>query len=491
MPDERTQPVGVYTLPSVRNDPESAASDALLDVSALDAPLLRNSIEWFCKLRWIVVAILTLAGLAGNSAVLMEVAGLPQCGGWLFACALILAAANPMFLRHARRLGEPQPAVSVRRNLWLQIVLDLLVLTAVVHYVGSVTTFMAFAYLFHIVLACIFFSAKWSLVVTLLANALFTLCVIAGRSGWIALSPLFPDPSGAHRGKLFFDVASAMLIWATIWYLTSRLTAALRQRNVELADVNRRLVAAHEERTRHMLVTTHQLKSPFAAIQAQTYLLLDGYCGPLNEQAVATIERIGARCQRLTHEIQEILQLANLGSQSQSVANERHINLARIIRWCLDELEPMRQKKELRFALDVQKVEVPGNDDHFKMLLINLLSNAATYSYRGGAVRIRLAPAPHGGASVVIADEGIGIAPAKLPRIFEEHYRTSEALKHNPESSGLGLAIVKQVALLHGIVVRVESRQNVGTVFDLLFPGPDRPHDESMKGTAHGIRIDR
>jgi two-component system phosphate regulon sensor histidine kinase PhoR len=74
---------------------------------------------------------------------------------------------------------------------------------------------------------------------------------------------------------------------------------------------------------------------------------------------------------------------------------------------------------------------------------------------------------------VVIEDNGIGIPADKLPRIYEEHYRTKEAVEHNKESSGLGLAIVKHVAEMYGIRIRVESRPGSGTKFELKFPAFD------------------
>jgi signal transduction histidine kinase len=104
------------------------------------------------------------------------------------------------------------------------------------------------------------------------------------------------------------------------------------------------------------------------------------------------------------------------------------------------------------------------------MLFINLLANAVIYSHRGGEVHITCRPGPNSEPVVIISDRGIGIPAEKLPRIFEEHYRTKEAMQHNKESSGLGLAIVKQVAQMYKIHIRVESRPGSGTTFELRFP---------------------
>jgi len=107
------------------------------------------------------------------------------------------------------------------------------------------------------------------------------------------------------------------------------------------------------------------------------------------------------------------------------------------------------------------------------MLFVNLLSNAVIYSQRDGQVNISCKPGPNLEPVVVIEDNGIGIPAGKLPRIFEEHYRTKEAVQHNKESSGLGLAIVKHVAEMYGIRIRVESRPGFGTKFELRLPALD------------------
>jgi hypothetical protein len=90
-----------------------------------------------------------------------------------------------------------------------------------------------------------------------------------------------PSGAGLRHPSLPIFVGPMLLIWAVIWYLVSRLAEVVRRRDRELAVTNRRLEASGEERARHMLQTTHQLKAPFAAIHAQTQLLLGGYCGAL------------------------------------------------------------------------------------------------------------------------------------------------------------------------------------------------------------------
>ncbi len=91
------------------------------------------------------------------------------------------------------------------------------------------------------------------------------------------------------------------------------------------------------------------------------------------------------------------------------------------------------------------------------MLLDNILANAVNYSKEGGRVEVLVRGASDGTATIGVTDHGIGIPADKLPRIFEEYYRTKEAVKHNPSSTGLGLAIVRDVARAEHIDIGVAS----------------------------------
>jgi signal transduction histidine kinase len=265
----------------------------------------------------------------------------------------------------------------------------------------------------------------------------------------------------------------AVGIWVVVWYLASHLSFMVRERDFELAETNRRLLAAQRERSRHMLATTHQLKAPFAAIYSNAQLLLQGYCGDIPDEAVQVIQRIIARCRRLTAEIQEMLQLANLGSASQEAPLKAKMVSTELLLWCISQVDPMARERGIVFTTDIRPVALVGSEDHFKMLSVNLLSNAVVYSHENGQVHVTCRQDPNSEPVVTITDNGIGIAPDKLPHIFEEHYRTKEAVRHNKESSGLGLAIVKHVAEIYGIRIKVESRPGVGTRFELRFPASD------------------
>jgi len=334
----------------------------------------------------------------------------------------------------------------------------------------------------------VFFSRRQSLIVTLMAIGMFAACITAEYV--LKILPSMSLFAGSSREQntspvpamLTVNFFFAIGIWLVVWYLASYLSSMVRRRDFELAQTNRRLMAAQKERSRHMLATTHQLKAPFAAIYSNTQLLLQGYCGDIPDEASQVIQRITARCRRLTAEIQEMLQLANLSSTSQQSIPRTKIVSTELLLWCISQVDPIAREHGIVFKADIQPVAMVGTKDHFKMMFINLLSNAVRYSHRNGQVHISCCRGPNSEPIVTIADNGIGIRSDKLPRIFEEHYRTKESVQHNKESSGLGLAIVKHVAELYGIRIRVESRPGFGTKFELKFPASDESLGSEKKG---------
>lgn len=465
--------MGVYNLP-LSEDQDASRQRPVLRGS-LPESLLRESELWFCRLRWMVIAILVTFGALSYSPSLFRAIELQPYLRWPFVVSGILAGSNLLFWWHGQRLKRPAGPSTVTVNLWGQVLVDLVLLTAVVHYTGSLGTNIAFAYLFHIVLSCIFLTRTHSFLVTALAGILYVTCVAVETSGLIPPESVFLDTTVRESIQLqptrvYLDVLSALLVWLVIWYLASNLSAMVRRRDVELARTNRRLEQAQKERTRHMLHTTHEIKAPFAAIVANVQLLLHGYCGELSDDARDTLERISARSNRLASEIQEMLQLANLRSKSENPPEQEAVDLTEVLRWAIEESRASAEKRDLSLETDLSPLTVNGVEEQLKMLFHNLVSNAVFYSESGGTVRVQTTENDEGLPMAIIEDSGIGIPEGKLPEIFKEYYRTNEAVRHHKESTGLGLAIVRHIADAHRIRLSVQSAPGEGTIFRLTFP---------------------
>ena len=158
---------------------------------AADGPLLLHHAEWFCKLRWLVVAGMLAWALIGRGRSLALAARYSSSrAGWPLGIAGVLALANAAYLamlrvtRNSPNLaGDHGYMVPAHRGLWGQILVDLAVLTVVIHFLGSVHSVVPMMNPFHIVLVCIFFSSAESLAVTGIAMAMYVSCVTAEGFG--------------------------------------------------------------------------------------------------------------------------------------------------------------------------------------------------------------------------------------------------------------------------------------------------------------------
>ena len=101
--------------------------------------------------------------------------------------------------------------------------------------------------------------------------------------------------------------------------------------------------------------------------------------------------------------------------------------------------------------------------------MINLVENAVKYSNEGGVVKVN-AFIENGFLAVDVVDQGCGIAPENLSRIFERFFRIDKARSRKLGGTGLGLAIVKHIAAVHGGSVHAESGLGRGSAFRLRIP---------------------
>jgi len=113
--------------------------------------------------------------------------------------------------------------------------------------------------------------------------------------------------------------------------------------------------------------------------------------------------------------------------------------------------------------------EVLGDADQLEVALGNLVENAVVYSPSGSRVTVS-ARSDGVTVDVVVTDQGVGIPPEEVERIFERFYRVDPARARSTGGTGLGLSIVKHVAASHGGQVRVWSVEGEGSTFTLSLP---------------------
>jgi signal transduction histidine kinase len=226
----------------------------------------------------------------------------------------------------------------------------------------------------------------------------------------------------------------------------------------------------HQEKEQYSVQMTHQLKNPLDAIRSNISLLLYYKEQEMPPGASDLLHRIDVRAKGMANLIVDVLKLSRLNAPVEKLVMQQ-VDIHEIVKTAVDELKSSAGSRKVTIETLLNQASVPGIADHYKMLVENLLANAITYSHDGGHVSIVCSTDEALNCAVMsVTDQGIGIAEDKLPHIFDEYFRTKEAITHNRASTGIGLAIVKKIAQTYGIQVSIKSELGKGTTVTAVFP---------------------
>ncbi|MBM0274225.1 sensor histidine kinase [Micromonospora tarensis] len=223
---------------------------------------------------------------------------------------------------------------------------------------------------------------------------------------------------------------------------------------------------------------SHELKTPIGALQLLAEALLDatepaGVAAPdLSEDLVAArrfAERIQHESTRLGRLVQELLELTRLqGAEPQPPPEP--VALDWVIAEVVDRTRTTASARGVEVTVDGQRgLTAYGSDSQLATAVANLVENAINYSGEDTTVRVTLRGDDEH-VEIAVTDQGIGIAPTDVDRIFERFYRADQARSRATGGTGLGLAIVKHIASNHGGRVEVSSTLGGGSTFTLRLP---------------------
>jgi PAS domain S-box-containing protein len=221
-------------------------------------------------------------------------------------------------------------------------------------------------------------------------------------------------------------------------------------------------------------MAAHELRTPMSSIHGFTELLLKREFPPSQQkEMIATIYR---QTNRLIDMLNDLLDLARIETKGANALVRAEHDLVDIIREVSSEFSMQMQ---LVTQLLEHPVQVFVDRSKILRVLANLLSNAQKYSPQGSIVRIELSTMDDGMVSVRIEDQGIGMTPAQMEKLFTKFFRADNS-GHTP-GTGLGLCLVKEIIELHGGKVQVRSEFGKGTSVNLLLPIASLEHSLSSQ----------
>jgi len=252
--------------------------------------------------------------------------------------------------------------------------------------------------------------------------------------------------------------------------LARRVAAALD--NSRLYREARDAVRARNE---FLVTVAHDLRNPLANIKGYSQLILRSFAAlksAENAEMLDWLQKVDTMTTRMTSQIDELLDLARTQIGQPLELERRPMDLVSLAEQVADGYRQSGDHQRVRVEAAVPSLIGFWDARRLERALSNLVSNAIKYGREDGEVTISIGVEElngHPWAVLSVADHGVGIPAADLPRVFERFYRGRNVARQSP-GAGVGLASVHQIVTHHGGTVDVASEEGVGTTVTIRLP---------------------
>jgi signal transduction histidine kinase len=274
------------------------------------------------------------------------------------------------------------------------------------------------------------------------------LCVGDRTIGALALGYVGREPKDRLLLEDLVARAAIALENARLYSTLQREIARSRQAEEELQDANRR-------KDEFLAMLSHELRNPLAPIRNAVELMRR--VGSSEQRLIMARDVIDRQVTQLARLVDELLDVSRI-SQGKIALKKEQVELSKIIAHSVETVRPMIDQREQRLSVEVsaRPVWLQGDFARLSQVVANLLNNAAKYTPEGGRIRLS-AIAGEGFASIVVEDNGSGIEPELLPRVFELFVQGERGLDRSQGGLGIGLTLVKRLVELHQGSVEAHS----------------------------------
>jgi signal transduction histidine kinase len=433
---------------------------------------LKARLNVFVKMRWLVVLGIVAVAMAAKYLFNISFSIYP-----VFVICLFLLAYNLWMFMWNRRLAQDDTELVIKRaqaSGYIQVLLDLAVLTVLLHFTGGITNPFVFVYVIHTTAASILLTKRRAYELTTIAVAMAALLAfleISGIIGHVNLVGFVPVTLYHQANFVWSVIVTLAVLTYTSTYITTAVAGELRLQHLkmdllrdqllkedelELQRISAEVTRLKDEKTsfiRLLNVVTHDLQAPLVAVQSCISYVLDGYAGEVVEEQKSWLQRGSRRIDSLLLLITDLLDIPRieLGQLKPEMAE---LSLNDVITNSLAGLDILAEKKGLKFLVElpVKSPVIFGSSRRLQQVVTNLTNNAINYT-ENGEIKLVLSETDDDVRFEVI-DTGIGVPPKDIPRLFDEFYRGSNV---ESKGSGLGLSIARRIITAHGGKIWAES----------------------------------
>jgi signal transduction histidine kinase len=270
-----------------------------------------------------------------------------------------------------------------------------------------------------------------------------------------------------------------VILYEQLQRANTSLEERVAERTQELTNANRRLAAqwarlrqANSFKSEILGTVAHDLKNPLGVILGRTEILKEmiAGAGALDENVKVQIAYIRDAANRLTGMVDDLVSDAMADALDITVRREP-VDISVLVQEVAEANRPLAARKQQTITVAAPAIHVAMCDaDRVREAIDNLVSNAVKYSPIGGAIDL-LVGEEDGGILIQVSDQGAGLSPEDISRLFGRFQRLSAKPTAGESSTGLGLSIVKRIVDLHGGRIAVESAgPGKGATFNMILP---------------------
>ena len=442
--------------------------------SLLHVPIIWSP-KWILSMRFLFLAFLGAVLAILNSGQLINIANLNYTALWIITLLLFISnVAYVLYYRFASlSLNGDKNTIAKRLVAFIrvQINIDLLLLTLILHFSGGATNPFVFFYIFHATLSSILLSKRAAYFEAIIATGLF--CTMTFLEGFNIITHYTLFNMHLYSSFTFMIIVLTAVISTLFFsvYMATSIVERMRLYRIGLEDTLKELRRVESEKSRFLDIVVHDLKSPIVAIESLVNSILSVHGDEFDPEIKKLLDRIPVRTKDLVRFIKKLLEFSHIRKQKQIEMQRKMLDILPIVNSTVEIYSAMIKEKNLTLNVQSDKNIPPimGSREHLDSMVGNLVSNAIRYTLENGTVSISVGNENYD-VILTVADTGIGIPEESLSKIFTDFYRASNAMKTSETGTGIGMSIIKSIVEDHGGTITVKSREGEGTTFTVRIP---------------------
>ncbi len=429
----------------------------------------------FIKLRFLAAFALLIFALFSSDILAIHFEKSQRTGLLLLAISLLLYNAFLYAFRNKLVANKISP---VHFSIF-QMIVDLIILSVIVHLTGGIESpFLPF-YIFHMIIGSLILPACIIYLSAFVISIIITGIAYAEYHGILTHHCVYGLLNNAELYKhiAYINLTLTTFVFTLFFsvFLANYIARQLYVQEEHLIKSLEELKNSNAKKQKYIMGVMHEIKSPIAASQSITDLILGGYLGEVPENIREKIERIKKRNSEAVEMINDILRISRVHLLGENQLEE--IDPQALLEKEKEKIMQTAQGKNITVRIKPPKgkpAKLKGDARVISLALSNIFGNAVKYTPENGTIEAEIVFKKNY-LEIRICDNGKGIPQQELEKVFTPFYRLKRD-KGKTEGSGLGLALVKEIVNQHNGEILLESpspigdKQNPGTCCLLRLP---------------------